>query len=339
MYTIDGFGATKIAHILNKEGLKTKRNCNWSQNAIIRILNNSIYTGKVVNRKQEVINFLEGIREDKDENEWLIVEKPEIQIIEDDVFKKAQELLEERHNTFKITGERNSSKHLFSKLIKCAHCGYSFRREKRQFKNTYIRWTCCYRNVHGADTCPNRVRVDEVELIDSLNSFFRDVFNSKDYLKYVVDEFKKIYESKNETLLDEKELQERLKKLEQDKEKELDLYREGIVDKNYMLGKVKPINEAIENSNKQLEMIREEITVSDKLEDVLEKTFKNLDEMVDVGNMTNQMLKEIISKIEVDKDGNTVISLKLIEELGIDDAVSIFFKEGKEIAHFNDVLP
>lgn len=46
-YTEEGYGATKIANMLNEKGYKTKRNCKWSQNATCRILTNETYTGKL----------------------------------------------------------------------------------------------------------------------------------------------------------------------------------------------------------------------------------------------------------------------------------------------------
>jgi hypothetical protein len=39
--------------------------------------------------------------------------------------------------------------------------------------------------------------------------------------------------------------------------------------------------------------------------------------------MTNAQLKEIIQKIEVDKDGNVEIYLRLIGDLGLDETVLI----------------
>lgn len=85
-YTEEGYGAAKIANMLNEKGYKTKRNCKWSQNATCRILTNEIYTGKIINGKQEVSDFLTGQRRDKDETEWMVVERPELRIIEDETF-------------------------------------------------------------------------------------------------------------------------------------------------------------------------------------------------------------------------------------------------------------
>ena len=65
-YCEDEDGAMKIAQTLNARGIKTKRSCAWSPNAVMRILTNKIYTGKDVNGKQEICDFLTGQRKSKD---------------------------------------------------------------------------------------------------------------------------------------------------------------------------------------------------------------------------------------------------------------------------------
>jgi len=125
MYVHDGHGAAKIANVLNAEGIRTKRGSEWSQNAVARILKNGLYIGKIINGKEEITDFLTGVRREKDESEWRIVERPDLAIVDENMYRKAQETLSGRHEAFKITGERHSNKHLFSTLIKCADCGYS----------------------------------------------------------------------------------------------------------------------------------------------------------------------------------------------------------------------
>ena len=65
LYTKDNLGQSRIAIHLNELGYRTKRNSYWSQNAISRILKNRLYTGKIINGKQEVTDFLSGKREEK----------------------------------------------------------------------------------------------------------------------------------------------------------------------------------------------------------------------------------------------------------------------------------
>ena len=52
-YIKDGYGAAKISIFLNERGLRTKRNCQWSQNGICRILTNELYTGKIINASRK----------------------------------------------------------------------------------------------------------------------------------------------------------------------------------------------------------------------------------------------------------------------------------------------
>ena len=101
-YIEEGYGAAKIANMLNAKGIRTKRNCQWSQNATCRILTNELYTGKIINGKQEVADFLTGQRTEKDETEWMVTERPELRIIEPEMYEKAQEILECRSKTFKL---------------------------------------------------------------------------------------------------------------------------------------------------------------------------------------------------------------------------------------------
>ena len=110
-YIEEGYGAAKISNMLNAKGYQTKRGCNWSQNAICRILTNELYTGKIINGKQEVADFLTGQRVEKDKTEWLVVERPELRIIEPERYEKAQEILESRSKMFQLTKERQSNKY------------------------------------------------------------------------------------------------------------------------------------------------------------------------------------------------------------------------------------
>ena len=61
----------------------------------------------------------------------------------------------------------------------------------------------------------------------------------------------------------------------------------------------------------------------EQLEAVLNSTFQQIEDIADVWQMTNEQLKRIIQKIEVDKDGNVDIYLRLFGDLGLDETVLI----------------
>lgn len=335
-YTEEGYGGSKIANMLNERGIKTKRGNNWSQNSVCRILTNEIYTGKIINGKEEIADFLTGQRKEKDESEWLVTLRPELRIIEDEVFDKAQDILKGRHDSFKITHERQSNKYLFSTLIKCKECGWSFRRTVRQYKNTYVRWVCSGHNGKGADSCPNAVTVDEEELIQALQDYFQEILSKKKkVINYVIKEFQRVYKAKDENIEYEKQLNTELNRLRKSREKYMDMYTDDLISREELNEKIGGMRKAIERLENELKMVSYHLTKGEQLEAILNSTFKQLEDITDVHEMTNAQLKRLIQKIEVDKEGNVDIYLRLIGDLGLDEAVLI---EGTENSQENNDL-
>lgn len=330
-YTEEGYGGSKIANMLNERGIKTKRGNNWSQNAVCRILTNEIYTGKIINGKEEIADFLTGQRKEKDESEWLVTIRPELRIVEDEVFDKAQDILKGRHDSFKITHERQSNKYLFSTLIKCKECGWSFRRTVRTYKNTYVRWVCSGHNGKGADSCPNAVTVDEEELIQALQEYFQEILSKKKkVINYVIKEFQRVYKAKDENIEYEKQLNTELNKLRKSREKYMDMYTDDLISREELNEKIGGMRKKIERLENELKMVSYHLTKGEQLEAILNSTFKQLEDITDVQEMTNAQLKRLINKIEVDKDGNVDIYLRLIGDLGLDETVLIEGDENTE---------
>ena len=323
-YLNEGYGAAKIANMLNERGLKTKRNCSFSQNAVCRILTNELYTGKIINGKQEVTDFLTGTRAGKDESEWFVTDRPDLRIIEPEQFDRAQEILHGRHDTFRIKHERQSNKYLFSTLIKCKECGWSFRRTVRTYKNTYVRWVCSRHNGKGADSCPNAVTVDEDDLIRALEEYFAGLLKAKkNIISYVVKEFTKIYKAKDDNENYEKGLNDQLAKLKKTRQKYMDMYTDDLISRQELNEKIGGMKSEMERLENELKLVQYNLDKGDQLEDIIKKTFQSIEDITSVRDMTNEQLKKIIQKIEVDKDANVDIYLRLFGDLGLDENILI----------------
>ena len=324
LYIEDGYGALKIANHLNEQEIRTKRGCTWSQNAICRILDNELYTGKIINGKQEVADFLTGQRTEKDETEWMVVERPDLRIIEPEIYEKAKEVRAAKSKSFHLTSERESNKYLFSTLIKCKECGWSFRRIVRKYKNTYIRWVCSGHNGRGADSCPNAQKVDEDELIQVLNDYFAEILkNKKNVIRYVTNEFQRVYKAKDENVNYEKELNAQLARLQKTRQKYMDMYTDDLISREELNNKIGGMRKEIEHLENELKMVSYNLTKGQQLENILNSTFRRIEDITDVREMNNLQLKRIIQKIEVDKDGNVDIYLNLLGDLGLDETILI----------------
>lgn len=323
-YLDDGYGAAKIANLLNEQGIKTKRNCRWSQNAVCRILTNELYTGRIINGKQEVADFLTGARTDRDRSEWLVTERSELRIVEPEQYRKVQEILHGRHETFHTNHERQSSKHLFSTLIQCKECGWSFRRVVRTYQNTYVRWVCSGHNGKGADSCPNAVTIDEDELIRSLEGYFSDLLkNRKNVTQQVVREFTRIYRAKNDNESYERDLSTRLAKLKRARQRYLDLYGDELISREELQEKIGGMKPEMERLETDLKLVRRHLDKGSHLEGLIERTFEDMEHITSVRDMTNGQLKKIVRKIEVDRDGNVDIYLRLLGDLGLEETVLV----------------
>ena len=324
LYINDGYGAAKIANHLNKKSIKTKRGCSWSQNAICRILTNELYTGKVINGKEEVADFLTGKRTEKSLDEWLITIKPELRIIDDDTFATAQKLLKERVNKFNINRERQSNKYLFSTLIKCKDCGWSFRRMVRTYKNTYVRWVCSGHNGKGADNCPNAVSIDENELIAAIENYFIHILSQKkNVIKHIVDEFNKLYKEKDKNDDHKNELLSSLLRLEKKRQKYMDMYTDDLISREELNEKIGNDKKEIEELKKELALLSGQAINEAKLKSILHSTFREIEDVVDLKKASNTQLKRIIEKIEVDKNGQVEIYLKALSGLNSEQSICI----------------
>ena len=331
-YVYKGIGTTKIAWDLNDRGIRTKKTkSKWVQTSIVRMLKNPIYTGRVTNKKSEVTDFITGTRKDLPEEEWIVVERPEMRIISDELFNRAQDILAQRSNEFKLNNKREKTEYVFSTLIYCKHCGYSFRRIKRKYTADgpeYIRWVCSGRNSMGVNHCPNTTVIDEEELLNAIKEYLKSIIsNKKNFMKAVEKEFEKITKLRESNERSEESLLKEIEKVTTKKQKYMEMFQNEIINIQELKQYTAPLNEDISRLERELKLITSEIKEKDVLEKELSKTIKTVDDILNNQTITNAMLKTIIDVIEVDSDSNVEVRLKLLNEIGSTPTVITNFNE------------
>lgn len=332
-YVYKGIGTTKIAWDLNDRGIRTKKTkSKWVQTSIVRMLKNPIYTGRVTNKKSEVTDFITGTRKDLPEEEWITVERPEMRIISDELFNRAQEILAQRSNEFKLNNKREKTEYVFSTLIYCKHCGYSFRRIRRKYTEDgkeYIRWVCSGRNSMGVNHCPNTTVIDEKELLNAIKEYLKSIIsNKKNFMKAVEKEFEKITKLREAGERSEESLLQEIEKVTVKKQKYMEMFQNEVINIQELKKYTNPLNEDIARLERELKLITSEIKEKDVLEKELSKTISTVDDILNNQTITNAMLKTIIDVIEVDSDSNVEVRLKLLNEIGSTPTV---------ITNFNDI--
>lgn len=177
----------------------------------------------------------------------------------------------------------------------------------------------------------NAVTVDEEELIRALQEYFQEILSKKKkVINYVIKEFQRVYKAKDENIEYEKQLNTELNKLRKSHEKYMDMYTDDLISREELNEKIGGMRKEIERLENELKMVSYHLTKGEQLEAILNGTFKQLEDITDVHEMTNAQLKRLINKIEVDKDGNVDIYLRLIGDLGLDETVLIEGDENTE---------
>ncbi|MBP2645289.1 MAG: Resolvase domain protein [Firmicutes bacterium] len=322
-YVYQGHGANKIAQLLNKEGLLTKRRCRWSQQAISTILTNPLYIGKVINGKESVKDFLTGERVKNHPSEHFIVDKPELTIVDDEVFSKAQALLAERTENFRLTKKRQSNKYCFSTLIQCGDCGYSFRRTYRKYIKEYIRWCCSGRNANGVDFCSNHTIIDEQELLEAIKSYLGSLVSSQDkLLKQTIAEFRKQYKPEEHEISETFILVE-LARLKKAKSKQTEMFEVDAITIEELKERTAELNASIAKYENELSTIRGSTSVLSQIDELVRKYCGSIQAVLAANIIDNAMLRKVIEKIVVTVEGEVQVYLKLFSDLEMIHAVAI----------------
>ena len=303
-YVNMGIGASAIARILNKEGIKTKRGKDWYQNTVTRILTNELYVGKIVNGKQEMKNIYSDKRKTIDEEEWIVTERPDLAIVEESLFYRAQDILHGRYDSFKINRTRQSNRHTFSNLLKCECCGYSFRKAQLRTKTPKHEWICSNRNYNGVEACPNVTKVDEAEMLEGIVEYLKSYYQNLDkMLQWTKNEFEILYK---ESLPDDNSLENLSQEIEQFKKKleKLDMkFDRDIISIDEYEREAKALKARIVKLEYQLQDYRDTDKVTKQLDMLMKNLFSDIEKTLTADVITNELLKNIIDKIVVCEDG------------------------------------
>ena len=176
----DGHSPLTIAKELNETGIPSPRGGMWARSAIhgdprdgTGILNNSLYAGTLTwNRARYITNPDTGKRTRKanDEADWVITEMPNLRIIPDDLWarvKVRQKAISKKSCDKRATSGNQARtgagpKYLLSSLITCGECGSNYVMLDRH------RYGCARHKDRGPVACSNALKVDRVELEETL---------------------------------------------------------------------------------------------------------------------------------------------------------------------------
>ncbi len=181
----------QIADELNAEGIPSPRGGTWARSAIygdkragVGILNNPLYIGEEIWNRSTWKKDPESGKRRRFENpreEWIIHNKPELRIINEDLWNRVRERLnhcsERGQPISKALQARNGkggrkARHLLSGIMTCGDCGGNLVIVDR------YRYGCSTHKERGPHVCPNAIKVPkqqaEVTLLEGVKSALLD---------------------------------------------------------------------------------------------------------------------------------------------------------------------
>ena len=300
LYCDQGLGCRTISMTLNRDQEKTKYGCEWNPRGVRRILVNPMYCGILVNHKYEIEDFLTGKQIHIPKEEHFCHQRPSWAIVSPEVFQKAQEIMESRRRQYDsgkpCRASRYSSRHLFSTLIKCQHCGRSFTRKTYTYANTRVYWKCVTNDRYTAQQCPNRVCLDEGQLKEALKEYFHSQLG--DSSTFTGDILRELCQSPQN---EEKNLESRKQRLLAKQDRYREMYANDLIGLEDLKEKLRRLQmEAAELESRRCQPV----SPPDRNEEI--ENFLNLE------TMTNPDLRQLLDHICVSQDGTVRVVLKTL---------------------------
>lgn len=114
---IGGYGYRRVAVFLNENGITTRKGKPWSSSSVRSMLNNVLYTGRVIWSRRYYDK--KGKMKWRDESDWVIAENAHEPIITEEQWDKIQERIARNMPR----GGEKQMKHRLSGLLVCGYCG------------------------------------------------------------------------------------------------------------------------------------------------------------------------------------------------------------------------
>ncbi|MGG7214023.1 recombinase family protein [Clostridium nigeriense] len=287
----EGYGTGMIAQELNSLGYKSATGKEFERTAVLFILKNLVYIGKITWRKKEQKKSITPgkIRDTRtrDKSEWIVVDGKHPAIIDENTFFTVQKMLEEKyHVPYQIV---NGMANPLAGVVICGMCGSKMILRKYGNKAPHIMCT----KKCGCKSS----RFDYVEkaILEGLSDYLNQmelVIKKKD-----ITDDTEIYKKQIELLTKE------LNTLKKQKNNIFDLFEQGMYDEKTFIERSNNVSNRIDSTVSQLSLLQEKIEKKKKKE-ISAKEIKDVIDAYEFSSIEvkNKLLKSVLYKVEYKKN-------------------------------------
>ena len=304
-------GATQIAKELTESDYSTKLgNTNWSESSVRGILKNVKYKGDVLQGKTYTIDPISHKRKiNMGEQDKYYMENHHESIISEEIWNKAQEIMQTRRETCCDAGIKEgyfNTKYAFSNSMECAFCGRVISRKK--WGKDKVGWQCMAAIKKGKKDCNNSKVIPQNVIEKAFIEVHKMLLANNQEI--VNDFFEKVEKAikKNNTLETIQTLKEKEKSLQSQIKKLLDMsLNEIITEEEYTKKRSeldKKLAEVNQNITKNAGISKTEKRIHDRVSNMKQnlKCNKNIIEYFD-----EDAYKCLIKKVIVGENENNNI--------------------------------
>lgn len=301
-----------ISKNLEEEGIKI------SARSLVNMLKDERYIGKFyINKK---INKL-GTGKNKSKRvflpkeQWILVERPDLKILDNDLFEMALRVRESRITTYHAPDKetvqaRFRGTHKFSSKIFCPVCGKPY-----HFGYADRKKTIPYYSIHSHGDCPNPIRrIYEKDLEEITKITLRKVIEQQDDLTSSLEKIlSECVESTKDTDTEIKKLNRQVTTRENQIDSLIDTLSEGgLVEsaQERIKAKINNITEEIERLNQLIDAKEDAKLDSSYVTTKIEEINKAITELRNFTEIDRDRVLNYIERIELPASGNIDITLK-----------------------------
>lgn len=332
----EGYGFRAIEKIFKEKGYFNTNGRPFGYSTLNRLLTNPKYKGYYVGGKTTKIDFLSSKIKRFDEKEWVQWKDEDGDIVpaivSEELWNKCNSILKERSK--KMTSEDKTSyqnKYMYSGRIICGQHNISYWHNKYKYKTgEKTIWQCSEYRKGGKQACDNPpIYTHELDFI--LKEVLTQVTGNIEVLYRSLEVLYKQTIKELDYDKDLKELQSKIRKIDQKKDKLLDLSLEGMITDIEFKKRNDKFNEDIKIYEDQIERMEElnDAKISnEQTMETIKKWLNNKSKTDFTGTSSSKMIKDFLDKIIVYKSKHKdCLRLNIILKTGLQ--IPVFYARVK----------
>lgn len=298
LYSTNKYGLTKLAYVLKEQGIVNSKGNIYDKETLKRIIQNPKYKGYYRGHTTEIIDYKTKKKINIPlENQIIYKDKNIPQIVSEELWNKANKILETRSKKVKKKDNIKTiiKKYPYTKKLICKYDNEIYQRLTGKKNNNNPRWVCNEYIKYNLKGCKTPI-IYEMDL----NKILKDIINRLVLNKNIIEkDLINLYSniSKEESLKEKRELEEEISKLIKKKEIILEFLINNDISKEEYKQNNHKYNEIIKILKTEINNINDNININ-KIKKHIQKELN----FIDIDNYIKIILnKIIISKINYNR--------------------------------------